>query len=82
LELLQEIRQETDDSRVATVLLSEICKDRRMQEIRQEREANDNQPATEKQKRFMDDLGIKYPKAVTKKEASALIDEELGKNTE
>jgi hypothetical protein len=82
LELLQEIRQETDDSRVATVLLSEICKDRRMQEIRQEREANDNQPATEKQKRFMDDLGIKYPKTVTKKEASALIDEELGKNTE
>ena len=80
LELLQEIRQRTDDSRVATVLLSEICKDRRMQEIRQEREANDNQPATEKQKRFMDDLGIRYPKTVTKQEASALIDEELGKN--
>ena len=80
LELLDEIRQKTDDSRVATVLLSEICKDRRMQEIRQEREANDNQPATDKQKRFMDDLGIKYPETITKKEASALIDEELGKN--
>jgi len=53
-----------------------------MQEIRQEREANDNQPATEKQKRFMDDLGIRYPKTVTKKEAAALIDEELGRNSE
>ena len=82
LELFQEIRRKTDDERTALTLLQEVSKDRRMEEIRQERDSQRQQPATERQKRFMDDLGIKYPKNVTKQEASVLIDEELGKNNE
>ena len=80
LEVFNEIKEKTDDSTVAIALLSEICKDRRMQEIKKQKEANNNESATERQKRFMKNLGIKIPQGVTKKEASMLIDEELGKN--
>jgi hypothetical protein len=80
LEVFNEIKKKTDDSTVAIALLSEICKDRRMQEIKEQKEANNNESATERQKRFMKNLGIKIPQGVTKKEASMLIDEELGKN--
>lgn len=34
-------------------------------------------PATEKQKSFADDLGIRYPRNITKGKLSALIDEAL-----
>jgi len=78
--LLEQIKQSVEESSVAIALLSEIRKDQRMEEIKEEREARNNEPATPKQRKFMDDLGIKYPKNVTKKEASALIDDELGKN--
>jgi hypothetical protein len=80
LEVFNEIKEKTDDATVAIALLSEICKDRRMQEIKEQKEANNNELATERQKRFMKNLGIKIPQGVTKKEASMLIDEELGKN--
>ncbi|MDZ4659217.1 MAG: hypothetical protein SH868_16720 [Bythopirellula sp.] len=36
-------------------------------------------PATDKQKEFADDLGIKYPKDITKGELSALISQVTGK---
>jgi len=77
LELFGQIRQKTSDEKIAMSLLSELSKDRRMEEIKQDRELRNSQPATAKQKKFMDDLGIKYPKTVTKQEASVLIDEEL-----
>ena len=80
LELFEEIRQKTGDERTALSLLQEVSKDRRMEEIRQEKEAKNSEPATEKQKNFMKKLGIKVPKSVTKQEASVLIDEELGRN--
>ena len=80
LELFEEIKQKTGDDKIALGLLSEMSKDRRMEEIREERENQNRQPATIKQRKFMDDLGVKYPKNVTKQEASVLIDEELGKN--
>lgn len=35
--------------------------------MRKQKEAKSNQPASKKQKKFMDDLGIDYPKTVTKK---------------
>lgn len=38
-----------------------------------------NDPATEKQKSFADDLGIKYRKNITKGELSDLISEATGK---
>ena len=82
LELLDEIKDKTEDEGTAVVVLQEISKDRRMEEMRQDREAKNSVPATDKQKRFMKRLGINYPKTITKQEASVLIDEELGKNGE
>jgi len=82
LQLFDGIRARVDDERTALALLQEISKDRRMEEIREERGNQRQKPATEKQKRFMEKLGIKYPKNVTKQEASVLIDEELAKNGE
>jgi hypothetical protein len=80
VKLLGDIRSKVDDERTAVSLLQEIGKDHRMDRMSEERELRNNKPATMKQKRFMDDLGIKYPKNVTKQEASILIDEELSKN--
>jgi len=75
--LFEEIKNRSGSETVALALLQEVAKDKRTEGMR---EANNSQPATTKQKRFMDDLGINYPKTITKKEASMLIDEELGRN--
>jgi len=80
MELLGEIRQKTDCETTAVSLLEEISKDRRMEEMRQEKEAKNSVPATDRQKKFMHKLGIDFPETVTKQEASLLIDEELGRN--
>ena len=80
LELFEAIKQKAGDDHVALALLQEICKDRRSDEIRQERKGKDDNAVTERQKQFMKELGIKFPKNITKQEASALINEELGKN--
>ena len=87
LRLLEQIKQKTGDERTAVSLLQEVSKDRRSAEIREERETknsdtNNSEPATEKQKQFMKKLGIKFPATVTKQEASMLIDEERGRNSE
>jgi hypothetical protein len=82
LELLNEIKERTENEQTAIALLQEIGRDQRMERMIDEREARNNEPATIKQKRFMDNLGIKYPKNISKREASALIDEEIGKNGE
>ena len=76
----EQLKSRVFSEQAVVVLISEIGRDIRMEKIKQEREANNSSPATERQKRFMDDLGITYPKKVTKQEASVLIDEELGKN--
>jgi len=80
LELLDEIKAKTENEQVAVAVFGEIAKDFRMKRMIEEREARNNEPATAKQKKFMDDLGIKYQRNVSKREASALIDEELGRN--
>jgi len=80
IELFEKLKEKTGAETVALALLQELAKDRRTDEMREQKEAKNNEPATPKQKRFMDDLGIKYPKTVTKKEASMLIGEELGRN--
>jgi hypothetical protein len=80
LELLNEINEKTQSETATIALLQEISKDQRVEKMIEERQARNNEPATFKQRKFMDDLGIKYPKNVTKQEASALIDGELAKN--
>lgn len=89
LRLLDQIKQKTTDERTAVSLLQELSRDRRSAEIREERESrnsddsnNNSIPATDKQQQFMKKLGIKFPATVTKQEASLMIDEELGKNSE
>ena len=79
LGLLDTIRVRTSDERTAGILLQEISKDIRMEQIKQEREAKNGEPATDKQKQFMKKLGVKFPDKVTKAEASVMIDEELAK---
>ena len=78
LELFEEVKQKTDDEILARTLMQEIAKDRRMEQIREEREMKNGEPATTKQLQFMKKLGIEIPPGVTKKQASTLIDEEVG----
>lgn len=91
LELFQAIRQRTGDDRAAVAILQEVNKDIRMEQIRQER-ANGvefgngwnggDEPATERQLSYLKNLGVQVDGKLTKKKASAMIDEELEKATE
>ena len=76
-ELYDEIREKTESDSAAVAILQEMGKDRRSAQIREEKTTVNHEPATEKQKRFMKRLGMNIPAGVTKKEASALLDEEL-----
>lgn len=79
MELLNQIKQHVSNEDTAASIVSEIAKDKRVQEMQKNRNGNGS-PATQKQKQFMEKLGIDYPENVTKREASKLIDEELAKN--
>jgi hypothetical protein len=79
VKLINELRERVGDDITARVILSEISRDRRTDEIRSEQEAKNGQPATEKQVAFLKDLGVSVRKGITKREASELIDEALGK---
>ena len=81
LELFQEIKSRVGDEILARAILSEVSKDRRMEQIREEREMRNGEPATTRQLQFMKELGIKIRAGITKKQASMLIDEELGTNS-
>lgn len=77
IELYDEIREKSESDSAAVAILQEIGKDRRSNQIREEKASVNHELATEKQKRFMKRLGIRFPAGVTKKEASVLLDEEL-----
>lgn len=74
LELLDEIKQRTQDERAAVSLLQEISKDRRMDEIRKERNSRNDLPATDKQISFLESFGVPIPVGLTRKQASNLIE--------
>jgi hypothetical protein len=80
LELFNDIKQSVGDDITARAILAEVSKDRRMDEIRSEKETSNGKPATEKQLAFLKDLGVSFRKGVTKREASELLDEALGKD--
>ena len=61
------------------MIVSEVAKDERMEQIKEDRNGH---PATAKQLPFLKGLGVEIPAGLSKKEASVLIDEELGKNGE
>jgi len=77
--LYDKIMAKVRDERVARTILSETAKDQRMQVIRDEREAQNGQPATTRQLEYLKTLGVKVKPGLTKKEASGLIDEALEK---
>ncbi|KXB07630.1 hypothetical protein AKJ51_00750 [candidate division MSBL1 archaeon SCGC-AAA382A20] len=81
LELLEKIKKQVGNEDTAASIVGEIGKDRRVEKMHEKNGNNGNgSAATEKQKAFMEKLGIDYPENVTKREASGLIDEELAKN--
>jgi hypothetical protein len=82
VEVFSELKEKTGSERIALALLEEVAKERRTGQMHGQKEPTNGDPATERQKKFMKNLGINFPKDVTKKEASALIDEELGRNGE
>jgi hypothetical protein len=80
LNLYGEIKQRVEDESTARAIMSEVSKDRRMDEIRREQEGRDGEPATAKQLAFLKDLGVSYRKGITKREASELLNEALGRD--
>ena len=78
LNLYQELRKKTGDDRAAQSILAEVAKDLRMDEMREERQLRNAEPATAKQLQYLKKLGIEVKPGLTKKEASGLIDEATG----
>ena len=77
LELYAEILKKIDNESVAVTLLTEISKDRRAEQARNERQTKNNDTVTFRQKKCMQNLGIDIPENITRKEASVLIQEEI-----
>jgi hypothetical protein len=84
LELFEAIKAKISNEQIALAVLQEVAKDvrsdKRAEQTHEEQGAKNIEPATDKQKKFMKKLGIKFPANVTKLEASALIDEARGTN--
>ena len=84
LDLLGELKKKTGDERIAMNILQEVNKDLRMAQIREEK-SNGNgssQFASEKQKQYLQKLGVEAPAGLSKLEASRLIDEAKEKESE
>jgi hypothetical protein len=62
---------------IAIAILQEVSKDRRMEQVKQEREKRQND-ATPRQIGFLKDLGVDIPEGLSKQEASRMIDAEVG----
>ena len=83
LALFDEIKRRTGgDERVAQIVLAEVAKDRRMEEIKEEREARNGEPVTTKQVEYLKNLGVPVTPGLTKKQASILIDNALDKESD
>ena len=86
LALFDKIKARTGDERSALTILQEVNKDVRMAQIRAEREnghhSDENRGASSKQLAYLKRLGVEIPANLTSKQASALIDNALGKESE
>jgi hypothetical protein len=79
--MYEDIRNKIMDDKAALALLQEVAKDKRMDQMREERELKNNQPATARQIKFLKKLGIEmFDPGLTKKQASTLIDETMAKS--
>ena len=84
LELLNRIKAEVIEEGTAVRVLSEVAKDRRMDQIRQEKQQSVQTvldgPATGKQMVYLKKLGVEAFDGLTKRKASEMIDSELARN--
>lgn len=81
LEMYRDIREQTGDERIALAVLQEVAKDRRMDQMREERELKNGDIATPKQIEFLRKLTPEMVNpGLTKKEASRLIDQARAKS--
>lgn len=72
------IKQRTGgDDILARSILQEVSKDRRMDEMKGEREKRNGDSATTKQLEFLKKLGVEVPAGITKKQATTMIDTAL-----
>ena len=67
----------TQQIEVAVAIMQEVAKDRRMQEIQRHGRANKSGPATQRQREYLESLGVVVPEGVTKRQASQMIDKVL-----
>jgi len=74
LELLNALKEKVSDEGNAVRILAEISKDQRMDQMREERESMNGEPATTKQLQYLKTLGVQVAPGLTKKQASRLID--------
>lgn len=74
VELYDAIQEKTPSDEVAIAILQEIGKDKRSKIIA---EVRGDEPATEKQKNYLKDLGIEFEDSITKKDASDMIEQSL-----
>jgi len=82
LKLLEAIEQRTHDRQTAAAVLTEVAKDIRMGQMRQERSPNGDGPATENQIGYLKKLGAAIPEGLTVRQASELIDRMKAKRQE
>lgn len=74
IEIIDQIRPKVEPEEAAVAVLHEACKDRRSESFRKDDKKSSNL-ATEKQKKLMRELKIRYPGDVSKIEASRMIDQ-------
>ena len=80
LEAYEQAKQRVTDTHAAATIVQELAKDLRKMQIGHEpTSANGQQPATLKQIEYLRNLGVEVKKDLTKREASALIDEALAR---
>jgi len=72
VELYDAIQEKTPGTEVAIAILREVGKDKRTEQIN---EVSIDSVATEKQKKFLKDLGVEFDDSITRKEASDLIEQ-------
>ena len=72
VELYDTIQEKAPSEEVAIAILREVGKDKRSKIFA---EARGDEPATEKQKNYLKDLGVEFDDSITKKEASDKIEQ-------
>jgi hypothetical protein len=75
IELIETIKEQTDDDAVALAIFHEVMNDTRSENSSPKRKVyNSDSPATDKQIEYLKKLGAHIPEQLTRQQASDLID--------